>query len=610
MTKQETSHSGYSLLQAPRSTSRKFAVSAWFAWCVVLLLLCRGVALAQSKDNVDLIWGVKIPMRDGIRLNATLYKPHDQKDPLSVIFELTPYISDSYHARAYYFAQHGYVFAIVDVRGRGNSEGIFDPSFQEPHDGHDVVEWLARQPWSNGKITMWGGSYAGFDQWMTLREAPEHLVTIVPVASAHMGVDFPMSKNIFYPYDMQWITYTSGVTGNGKLFEESSFWIAKYTDLYLQHRKFRDLDQIVGNPSPTFQKWVNHPEYDSFWQSMAISPDRYRSIHIPILTITGSYDGDQAGAFTYYKNHMKYGSEEAKARHYLIIGPWDHDGTRTPKKEVGGLVFSDASLLDMNKLHTDWYDWTLKNGPKPEFLKKRVAYYLMAADEWKYADTLEKISNSTRTLYLDSDAGHASDVYHSGYLSDANPKESQADRYVYDPLDTRPAELEKEEIKNVLTDQRFAINLFGNGVVYHSEPFAENTEISGFVKLTAWMAIDVPDTDFEVTLYEILPDGTSVQLTGDGLRARYRESLSVEKLVSPGEINRYVFDGFTFFSRRIARGSRLRLVLKCPNSIFTEKNYNSGGVVAEETGKDARTAHISVYHDASHPSILELPIVK
>jgi putative CocE/NonD family hydrolase len=194
--------------------------------------------------------------------------------------------------------------------------------------------------------------------------------------------------------------------------------------------------------------------------------------------------------------------------------------------------------------------------------------------------------------------------------SDANPKESQADRYVYDPLDTRPAELEKEEIKNVLTDQRYAINLFGNGVVYHSEPFAENTEISGFVKLTAWMAIDVPDTDFEATLYEILPDGTSVQLTGDGLRARYRESLSVEKLVSPGEINRYVFDGFTFFSRRIARGSRLRLVLKCPNSIFTEKNYNSGGVVAEETGKDARTAHISVYHDASHPSILELPIVK
>ena len=173
------------------------------AW---LLLVLSVTVCAQTSDKksdlpkqIDLMWAVKIPMRDGVHLNATVYRRHGQKDPLPVIFELTPYISDSYHARAYYFAQHGYVFALVDVRGRGNSEGKFDPFFQEPHDGHDVVEWLAEQPWSNGKITMWGGSYAGFDQWMTLREAPEHLATIVPVASAHAGVDFPMFKNIYGP---------------------------------------------------------------------------------------------------------------------------------------------------------------------------------------------------------------------------------------------------------------------------------------------------------------------------------------------------------------------------------------------------------------------------
>jgi putative CocE/NonD family hydrolase len=569
---------------------------------------------AEAKPNtpaaVDLMWGVKIPMRDGVRLNATVYRPHGQKDPLPMIFELTPYISDTYHARGYYFAQHGYVFAIVDVRGRGNSEGKFEPSLQEPHDGHDTVEWLARQPWSNGKVTMWGGSYAGFDQWMTLREAPEHLATIVPVASAHAGVDFPAFKNIFYPSLTRWLTYTSGVTGNRNLFDESSFWIAKFTEMYLQHRPFKELDQIVGNPSPTFQMWVNHPALDALWRSLDISPEQYRAIHVPILTITGSYDGNQAGAFAYYRDHMKYGNEAAKAQHYLIIGPWDHAGTRTPKKEVGGLTFGDASVLDMNKLHTDWYDWTLKNGAKPEFLKKRVAYYVMAADEWKYADALESISNATRTLYLDSDSGRANDAMNSGKLTEAKPTGTQPDRYVYDPLDVRPAELEKEEIKNGLTDQRYALNLFGDGVVYHTEPFPADTEIFGFVKLTAWIAIDVPDTDFEATLYEILPDGTSVALTSDAIRARYRESLSQEKLVKPGEINQYVFDGFTFFSRRIAKGSRLRLVLDCPNSIYLEKNYNSGGVVADEIAKDARTAHITVYHDAVHPSRLELPLVE
>ena len=565
---------------------------------------------SDSPKPVDLMWAVKIPMRDGVHLNATVYRPHEQKDPLPVIFELTPYISDSYHARAHYFAQHGYVFAIVDVRGRGNSEGKFEPFLQEPRDGHDIVEWLARQPWSNGKITMWGGSYAGFDQWLTLREAPEHLATIVPVASAHPGVDFPMFKNMFASYDMQWLTFTSGVTGNENLFDESSFWISKFTEMYRQHRPFKELDQIVGNPSPTFQLWLSHPSVDSLWQSLAISPEQHRAIHVPILTITGSYDGDQAGALTYYRSHMKYGTDAAKAQHYLIIGPWDHPGTRTPKKDVGGLTFGDASLLDMNKLHTDWYDWTLKNGAKPEFLKKRVAYYVIAADEWKYADTLESISNSTRTLYFDSDSGRANDVTSSGRLSEAKPTSTQPDRYVYDPLDLRPAELEKEDIKNSITDQRYALNLYGNGVVYHTEPFAADTEISGFVKLAVWIAIDVPDTDFSASLYEILPDGTSVELTSDNIRARYRESLSQEKLVKPGEINEYVFDGFTFFSRRIAKGSRLRLVLNSPNTIYLEKNYNSGGVVAEETAKDAHTAHITVFHDAAHPSHLELPVVQ
>ena len=591
-----------------------------FAHCPVLLGLLFAFCLSglarqsnkkpESPKQVDLMWAVKIPMRDGVRLNATVYRPHAQKEPLPVIFELTPYISDNYHGRAYYFAQHGYVFALVDVRGRGNSEGKFEPFFEEPHDGHDVVEWLAQQPWANGKITMWGGSYAGFDQWMTLREAPEHLATIVPVASAHAGVDFPMFKNIFAPYDMQWLTFTSGVTSNENLFGESSFWISKFTDLYTQHRPFKELDQMVGNPSPTFQMWVDHPTVDSVWQSLAISPEQYRAIHIPILTITGSYDGDQPGAFTYYHNHMKYGSEEAKAKHYLIIGPWDHAGTRTPKKDVGGLTFGDASLLDMNKLHTEWYDWTLQNGSKPEFLKKRVAYYVMAADEWKYADTLESISTSTRTLYLESDAGRANDVVNSGRLSEAKPVGAPADHYVYDPLDVRPGkELENEDIKNNLTDQRYALNLYGDGVVYHSDPFAADTEISGFVKLTAWIALDVPDSDFSATLYEILSDGNSVELTNDLLRARYRDSLTQGKLVKPGEIDQYVFDSFTFFSRRIAKGSRLRLVLTCPNSIYLEKNYNSGGVVAEETSKDARTAHVTVYHDGAHPSRLELPIV-
>jgi len=163
---------------------------------------------------------------------------------------------------------------------------------------------------------------------------------------------------------------------------------------------------------------------------------------------------------------------------------------------------------------------------------------------------------------------------------------------------------------NYLLDQREALNLFGGGLVYHSEPFSEDTEITGYLRLVAWIAMDVPDTDFLVQVYEIKPDGTSIFLTDDVMRARYRGGLKQEKLIKPGEINEYEFNTFQFFSRRIARGGRLRLVIKSPNSIGLEKNYNSGGIVAEESDKDARTAHITLYHDAKHPSFLELPLVK
>ena len=111
-------------------------------------------------------------MRDGVGLNATVYRPKEQRAPAPCIFTLTPYIGDSYHDRAMYFAGHGLPFLLVDVRGRGNSEGTFTPFAQEINDGYDVVEWLAKQPYCNGKVSMWGGSYAGFDQWATAKNRP------------------------------------------------------------------------------------------------------------------------------------------------------------------------------------------------------------------------------------------------------------------------------------------------------------------------------------------------------------------------------------------------------------------------------------------------------
>ena len=560
--------------------------------------------------SVDFSWGVKIPLRDGIKLNATLYRPLNQKDPLPCVFTLTPYISQKYHERGMYFAAHGYVFLTIDVRGRGNSEGEFTPMLQEAKDGHDIVEWLATQPYCNGKITMWGGSYAGYDQWATAKEFPPHLATIVPVASPMPGVDFPGTNNIQYSYDMQWLTLTSGHTAQDDIFGDSPFWEAQFDKMYTQHRPFKELDQIVGNPSPNFQTWVAHPMVDAYWDSYNPTPEQFAKIDLPILTITGQYDGDQPGALSFYREYFKYASAAAKAKHYLIIGPWDHPGTRTPKADVGGLKFGAASLLDMNKLHKDWYDWTLKGGAKPEFLKNKVAYYMLGngAEQWRYADSLEAITASSRPMYLASMGGNANDVFTSGTLGASKPgSANKPDHYVYDPLDTHFSAWDGSD-DNGLTDVSGLLASSGKLLVYHTPAFAQDTELAGFFRLPVWISLDQPDTDIAAAVYEVKPDGSSALLGMEPLRARYRKGLRAAVFAKAGAIERYDFDHFTFVARRIAKGSRLRLVIGPVNSKAWEKNYNSGGIVAEESGKDARTVAVTLYHDAAHPSALYLPI--
>ena len=572
-----------------------------------------------ATAEYDLRWGAKIPMRDKIELNATLYLPKTiggQPSKTPVIFTLTPYISDTYHARAAYFAAHGYAFALVDVRGRGNSGGEFEPFANEARDGYDVVEWLAQQPFCDGKVGMWGGSYAGFDQWATAKDLPRHLATIVPVAAAHPPLDYPSFNNVGMTYDMQWFTLTSGRAAQNNLFGDQKFWRTKFLEAYKKHIAFKSLDSFVGNPSANFQRILKHPTADAYYDSMVPTVEQFKKIAVPILTITGQYDGDELGALTFYRDHIANASPETRAKHFLIIGPWDHAGTRTPTDEVAGIKFGSAAVVDLNDLHRQWYDWTMKNGAKPEFLKDRVAYYLLAPGntgangEWKYADSLETLTANPRTFYLDSKNGDANGVFRSGWLTEKQPSEG-SDTFTYDPLDTTRGEMvegidPKEKTAGI--DQTYALSIGNDGLVYHTDPLPNETPLVGCPALTLWVSIDTPDVDFSADLYEIQPDGTSIAIWSDIRRLRYRESLREAKLVKPGEIVKCNFNPGLFVARHLMKGSRVRLVITSPNSIFWQKNYCSGGVVADETAKDARTAHVKVYHDATHATALELPL--
>ncbi|HEY2144212.1 MAG TPA: CocE/NonD family hydrolase, partial [Candidatus Udaeobacter sp.] len=569
--------------------------------------------------DYDLRWGVKIPMRDNVELNATLYLPQSsdgspQKTP--VIFTLTPYISDTYHVRGAYFASHGYAFALVDVRGRGNSGGDFEPFANEPRDGHDVVEWLAKQPFCDGKVAMWGGSYAGFDQWATAKEFPPHLAAIVPAAAAHPGLDYPSYNNIGMTYDVQWFTFTSGRAAQDNLFADSKFWRTKFLDAYKKHVAFKDLDSFIGNPSKNFQRIVKHPMVDAYYDAMLPTRDHFQKLGLPILTITGQYDGDELGALTFYRDHMANASPEARAKHFLVIGPWDHAGTRTPTDEVAGVKFGRAAIVDLNDLHRQWYDWTMKDGPKPPFLRSQVAYYLLAPGnsgangDWRYADDFAALIANPKTFYLVSKNGDANGVFRSGALTETRPTEG-TDKFTYDPLDTHRGEFVEgvdPKEKTAAIDQTFALSIGSDGLVYHTEPLSNETPLIGCPEVTLWLSIDTPDVDLEFDLYEVQTDGTTIALWSTLGRLRYRESLREAKLVKPGEILKCDFNPGLFVARRLMKGSRLRLVVTAVNSISWQKNYCSRGVVAEETAKDARTCHVQIYHDTTHASTIQLPL--
>ncbi len=562
----------------------------------------------ECVADVRMQWGIAIPMRDGVQLSATLYLSPAQQKPAPAVFVLTPYIGQFHHRRGVFFASHGYPFLTVDVRGRGNSEGTFEPLRSEGMDGLDIVEWLAGQPFCNGQVAMWGGSYEAFAQWATAAERPEHLRTIVPAASACIAVDFPMRCNVPEPYLIQWLTLVAGRTSQERMFFNNEiFWANKFRAWLESGRPFKELDQVFGLPSAAFQEWVAHPQQDEYWDSYNPAPEQYSRLTIPILTITGICDADQPGALAHYREHMKHAPASSRSQHYLVIGPWDHAGTRTPQSKFLGLEVGPESLVDLQKLHLEWYAWTLQGGSKPAFLRNNVAYYVIGADEWRYADSLEAVTSRFDPLYLSS-VGNPTDVFHSGELSRTLPAEGHADCYVYDPSDVRLASLESTIDPESRTDLRLLYAESGTHLVYHSRPLRRDQEISGFFRLSVWLAIDQPDTDFRASIYSVDVDGSGTLLSRDWIRARYRESLRSARLVRTAEPLRYDFERFPFMAWRLKRGSRLRLVIGPVNSIYSQKNYNSGGIVAEETAGDGRPVRVRLFHDPERPSVLQVPL--
>ena len=544
------------------------------------------------------IWDSRVPMRDGVEISADVYLP-DKKGAYPAVVIGTPYDNTmkSHVDMASFFVSHDYAFVVYDVRGRHDSDGEFYPFFNEGPDGYDLIEWAALQPWCNGKLGMMGGSYRGWIQWATAKERPPHLVTMIPTATGGNWMrEFPFFNGIPCLWMFGWLNFV-GARTNQNVAGTTADWERIYRTLPIA-----DLPEALGRDLPVWKEWMNHPDMDEFWKSISFTREDFRGIDIPVLHITGYYDGDQPGALHYYRGAVKYGP--SPEQNYMIMGPWDHPGTRSPKRRLGGVDFTDESLMEMKNVHIEWFDHWLKGKDNTVNRWPLTRYFIMNENRWELSNEYWPLDQGRKVYYLASD-GKANTIYGDGNLLE-EPGPDEKDSYIYNPEDpAMPTEIfdfygSSEEIP---LDKRYLLRR-DDHLVYTSQKLTSPITFVGSPISEIYVSSDCRDTDFFVTLMDVLPDNRSILVSRGLMRARYREGLEEQVLMEKGEIYKITIPmdstGITF-----KQGHRIRLSVTSSEFPRYARNNNTGNPVESDT--EMKIATNILHHGKTYPSKIILP---
>lgn len=556
-------------------------------------------------NEIRFLWDIPVPMRDGVRLSADIYLPKGD-GPFPAILQRTPYDNTAqlWVGIAMYFAQQGYAFVMQDVRGRCDSEGQFEPFINEAKDGYDTVEWVAAQPWCSGKVGMMGGSYGGFVQWMAARERPPHLTALVSTAAAGRWMhELPYINGKFRPYWMLWLNLVGGRTmQSSTLGLGSAKSPADFGRLY-HHRPLRDMDSALGRTNTVWRKWLEHCTYDDYWKQLSLE-GYYEQIDLPVLHITGWFDGDQWGEMHYYRNMLRH--SPAADKQWLLVGPWDHGGTRVPKASLGGIDFTPDSVVDTNAVHLRFFDYWLKDEDNDQAHDPRVKVFIMGRNEWHEAEEWPLPGTQMTAFYLHS-GGKANTLGGDGTLSRSVPADEPVDTYTYNPDHPTPSQpdIYAPPGTEMPLDNRFAERR-DDVLVFTSAPLEAEVILAGRAFIKLYAASDCVDTDFMATLCDVYPDGRSVPLTTAVMRASYRDSLEHPTPITPGKVYEYSIE-FMETCNAFLPGHCIRVDVMSALHPEYDRNPNTGAPVGDDL--EVKLAHQQIYHDAQHPSHILLPVV-
>lgn len=510
---------------------------------------------------------VLIKMHDGAEISAIIVRYRATTKPLPVVLFFTTY--DDGPADAIFAEQaviHGYVGVVAYSRGIRTNIRQYTPYIHDGDDADDVIEWISKQPWSNGKVGMFGGSYTGFVQWSAVRHPPAALKTIVPQVASMPGFDFPMENNVHMGFVFGW---ANSILGFPQPRQDL------FTDWYSKGAAFADLDRLAGHPNPVFQTWLKHPAYDSYWRSLVPTPKEYANLSIPILVTDGYYDGAQIAETQYIREYLKYNPHPDL---YLVIGPYDHFGAQRghPEHELNGYRIDPVADVSMRELVYQWFDYVLKGGSKPAILKDKINYEVMGANEWRHVPSLKAMHDHVLTFYLSrqqENGDHLLTTQHSG-----------SSGYLSQTVDFR----DRNSQNNYFT-QNFVLDKLdsSNGLVFETRPFDRDLNVNGSFAGKLAASITKRDMDVSIAFYEQLPDGSYIYLTRYLGRASYAQDRSRRHLLKPGVKTYIPLNPTSMTSRRFVKGSRLVIILNVNKHPYDEINYGTGRNTSYESVHDA-----------------------
>jgi len=594
------------------------------------------IGLRTGDFRVQVTNNVMVEMRDGLKLATDIYQPLPLGKYPTIICRL-PYEKKKWSAIGYLIASNGYVFVIQDCRSTGESEGKnFIPVMSDYEDGHDLLDWLVKQPWYNGKVGAWGASFLGRTQWLI--SDSEVMTALYPqFTSTSFAAKYRGGANM-HEAVVTWAARTGHGTGRfaGKSRKEIDEMVQEMImsggyynapldqpwEVKPEELAGKNLDEILKILSKKFGEelsWNGPPYTEAVLEKMRdllISEgiaeatmgykdplDLYRNLKAPALLISGWYDVHNPATMEDFVNIKKYATGPAREFSRIIIGPWAHvmPGRHDAPKggPNGGQSFTAYRALFI----FDWWDYWLK-GIDNEFIHTPpVHIYVMGKNYWRYEKEWPLARTKWTRFYLHSN-GKANSAEGDGWVSLEAPEEEPADKFDYDPKHPVPTlggpkllppsgSLDQQE-----NEKRMDV------LVYTSEVLKNDLEITGPLTAYLYAASSAKDTDFTAKLIDLYPDGQAILIQEGILRARFRNGKESPSLIDPGKIYRYEISLWST-SNVFLKGHQMRVEVSSSNFPGYDRNSNLGGQPGEPI-----IAHQIIYHDAEHPSHLLLPVIK